>query len=374
MLYKRKYNILYTTSFARMTGGGQWSLYYLIKHLNKEIFHPIVLCPGEGELAEEMRSIGAEMIYLDVGRIRSLNPLVVWKMISFIKQKQIDLIHTDSTTETFYAGIAARMMRIPLVWHIRVSEREWFLDRVLSLLSTRLILVANAISPRFAWLWDHHKTVVVHNGIDLEEFDNLQTTSSIREEFNVSEDTVLLGCLGRIEKRKGQEYLVSAMRYIDNVKLLLVGGGEERYINEIKMLCNELGISDRVFFAGSRADIPSVLKEIDMLVLPSISGEGFPRVLLEAMAARRPVIATDDAGNPEAVEDGLTGYIVPTANIAALAEKIKELVADKKKRTAMGQAGRKRLQKLFTIQQHVSKVQGLYLGILAKEHKPGKLS
>ncbi len=374
MLDKRKFNILYTTSFARMTGGGQWSLYYLIKHLNKEILHPIVLCPGEGELAEEMKGIGAEMLYLDVGRIRRLNPLVLWKMISFIKQKQIDLIHTDSTTETFYAGIAARMMRIPLVWHIRVSEREWFLDRILSLLSTRLILVANAISPRFTWIRDRHKTVVVHNGIDLEAFDNFPTTSSIRAEFNISKDTVLLACIGRIEKRKGQEYLVSAMRYIDNVKLLLVGRGEEKYINEIKMLCNELGIYDRVFFAESRDNIPSVLKGIDILVVSSISGEGFPRVLLEAMAARRPVIATDDAGNPEAVEDGLTGYIVPTANISALAEKIKELVADKKKRTAMGQAGRKRLEKLFTIQQHVSRVQTLYHRILSKEHKLGKLS
>jgi glycosyltransferase involved in cell wall biosynthesis len=374
MLYKRKYNILYTTSFTRMTGGGQWSLYYLIKHLNKDIFHPIVLCPGEGELAEEMKGIGAEMIYLEVGRIRRLNPLVIWKTISFIKQRQIDLIHTDSTTETFYAGIAARMLRIPLVWHIRVSEREWFLDRVLLLLTTRLILVANAISIRFAWLKNNHKMIVIYNGIDLEEFDNFPITSSIRDEFNISEDTMLLGCLGRIEKRKGQEYLVSAMRYIDNVKLLLVGGGDDEYTAKIQNLCNELGISDRVIFVGARADIPSVLKEIDILVFPSISGEGFPRAILEAMAARRSVIATDDAGNPEAVADGLTGYIVPTANISALAEKIKELLAGKKKRTAMGQAGRKRLEKLFTIQQHVSKVQALYQRILSKEHKPGKLS
>jgi starch synthase (maltosyl-transferring) len=374
MLDKRKYNILYTTSFAHMMGGGQRSLYYLIKHLNKEIYHPIVLCPGAGELADKMREAGSEVVFLDVGRIRYLNPLVVKKFVSLVKERQVALIHTDSTTETFYAGIAARMMRIPLVWHIRVSEREWFLDRVLSLLSTRLILVAKAIGRRFAWLRDHQKMVVIYNGIDLEEFDHFPITSSIREEFNISKETVFLGCIGRIEERKGQEYLISAMRNIKSAKLILVGRGDDGYTGRMQSLCNELGISDRVFFAGARDDISSVLKEIDILVFPSIGGEGFPRVLLEAMAARRPVIATDDAGNPEAVEDALTGYIVPTANSAALTEKIKEMVADKKKRRAMGQAGRKRLEELFTIQQHVKRIDALYQGILSKEHKPGKLS
>src|SRR4030043_183316 len=104
MLDKRTYNILFTTSFAYMIGGGQWSLYYLVKHLNKDIFHPIVLCPEEGDLAEKMRASGADMIFLRVGRIRHMNLLVIRKFISLIKDWQIALIHTDSSTETFYAG------------------------------------------------------------------------------------------------------------------------------------------------------------------------------------------------------------------------------------------------------------------------------
>jgi glycosyltransferase involved in cell wall biosynthesis len=369
MLNKRKNNILYTTSFSRMIGGGQWSLYYLIKHLQKNTFHPIVLCPAEGELAKRMKGVGAEVVFFDVGRIRYLNPLVIKKFASLIKEKRIALIHTDSTTETFYAGIVARMMRIPLVWHIRVSEEEWVVDRILANLSTKLILVANAINQRFVWLKDHKKMVVIHNGIDLEEFDHFPVTSSIRKEFNVTKDTVLIGCIGRIEKRKGPEYLISAMRDIDNIKLILVGTGEKEYIRKVKMLCDEFGISDRIMFSGFRDDIPSVLNGIDILVFPSISGEGFPRVILEAMAAGKPVVATDNAGNPEAVEDGLTGYIIPVGNISALAAKIKELVANKKKRMAMGQAGRKRVEEFFTVQHYVQSIQELYWGILRREHK-----
>jgi glycosyltransferase involved in cell wall biosynthesis len=369
MLNKRKNNILYTTSFSRMIGGGQWSLYYLIKHLQKNTFHPIVLCPAEGELAKRMKGVGAEVVFFDVGRIRYLDPLVIKKFASLIKERRIAIIHTDSTTETFYAGIAARMMRIPLVWHIRVSEEEWVVDRILANLSTKLILVANAINQRFVWLKDHKKMVVIYNGIDLEEFDHFSATSSIRKEFNITRDTVLIGCIGRIEKRKGPEYLISAMREIDSTKLILIGTGEKEYIRKVKMLCDEFGISDRVMFSGSRDDIPSVLNEIDILVFPSISGEGFPRVILEAMAAGKPVVATDNAGNPEAVEDGLTGYIIPAGNISALAAKLNELVANKKKRMAMGQAGRKRVEEFFTVQHYVQSIQELYHEILRREHK-----
>ena len=361
---QKSFKILYTTSFGHMMGGGQWSLYYLIKHLNKDIFHPVVLCPEEGELAEKMRRVGAEVVCLDVGRIRHLNLLVIKKFISIIRGKEIDLIHTDSPTETFYAGVAAKVMRIPLIWHIRVSEREWFADRVLSLLSTRLILVANAITQRFGWLKDSKKMIVVHNGIDLEEFDKFLTDASIRKELNINKKTVLLGCIGRIEERKGQRYLIAAMRHVDKVKLILVGNGEKRYLKRIQALCKDLGLSDRVIHIGYRNNVPSLLKEIDLLVFPTISGEGFPRVILEAMAAGKPVVATDNAGNPEAVEDGKTGYIVPAGDIEAMATKIMELLTTKRKREEMGQASRKRIGDLFTIQQHVKKIQRVYHDVL----------
>ena len=358
-----RHNILYTTSFGHMMGGGQWSLYYLIKHLDKDRFHAVVLCPTEGELAERMRGAGADVVCLKMGRIRYLNPLVIVRLRAIIKEKRIKIVHTDSSTETFYAGIAARMMKIPLIWHIRVNEREWFLDRILSILSTRLILVAKAIRSRFQWLKNNRKVIVVHNGIDLEEFDSFSATSSMRENLNIKRDTVLLGCIGRIEKQKGQEYLISAMKHIGDVRLILVGSAEENYLKKIKALCNELGISNRVVFISYRDDIPSLLKAIDILVLPTLT-EGFSRIILEAMAAQKPVVATNVGGNTEAVVDGETGYIVPPGDSLALAARINELVEDKKKRTKMGQAGRKRVESRFAIRLNVESIQEVYLKLL----------
>jgi glycosyltransferase involved in cell wall biosynthesis len=348
-----------------MIGGGQWSLYYMIKHLNKEIFHPIVLCPDEGELAKKMRRVGADVVCLKMGKIRYLNPLVIMRLRSIIREKEINIIHTDSSTETFYAGIAARMMTIPLIWHIRVNEGEWFLDRILSILSTRLILVAHAIRERFAWLKKSRKLVVVHNGVDLEEFDRISDSSSLREELNVNKDIVILGCFGRIERRKGQEYLIAAMQHINNAKLILVGSEDKKYLKRLKQLSEEFKVSRRIIFAGYRKDIPRILQEIDLLVFPTLS-EGFSRVILEAMAAQKPVVATNVGGNSEAVVDGKTGYIVPSGDSLALAEQIKKLVADKKKRKRMGQAGRKRVSSMFTIQLNVEGIQEVYAEILQR--------
>lgn len=346
-----------------MAGGGQWSLFYLIKHLDKEIYHPIVLCPDEGELAQNLRSIGADTIFLKMGRIRHLNPFIIKKLISIIRDRHISFIHTDSTTETLYAGITARIMGIPLIWHIRVSQENWFLDRLLSALSTKLILVADALRNRFKWL-DTEKAPTIYNGIDLKEFDLITEAASIREEFNIDSETVLLACVGRIEELKGQEYLIPALKHAHSAKLILAGRSDETYLKRVRKMCDEFKVSDRIIFAGHRNDIPSFLKAIDILVFPTLT-EAFSRVILEAMAARKPVIATDTGGNSEAVIDGTTGYIVRTKDTAALADKINELILNKEKRESMGMAGRKRVEKMFPIERYIRGIEKLYNEILA---------
>jgi glycosyltransferase involved in cell wall biosynthesis len=364
---KKTFNIFYTTSFAHMAGGGQWSLYYLIKHLNKKLFQPVVLCPEEGELPKKMRAIGADVILLNMGRIRHLNIFVAWKLITTMKSLKIHLVHTDSSTETFYAGIAAKIVGIPLVWHIRVSDSEWFFDILLSFLSTRLILVAKALGSRFRWLEGRKKMVTVHNAIDLEEFDKSPIASSIRKEFNIDTNTLILACIGRVEERKGHEYLIHAVKNIDDIKLIIAGKGEEAYFKKLQGIIDDLKVSDRIIFAGYREDIPSILKEIDILVFPTISGEGFSRVILEAMAAGKPVIATDQAGNPEAVIDGVTGYIVPVRDSKSLAERIDDLIKDKEKREKMGVAGREGVTSNYNIRNQVEQIQNLYIDVLKQE-------
>ena len=360
----RRHNILYTTSFSYMMGGGQWSLYYLVKHLNKELFRPVVLCPAEGDFAERVRSAGAEAICFEVGRIRNMNLCMVRQIASIIRDRQISLVHTDSTTETLYAGIAARLTRVPLVWHIRASERERLLDRLLSRIATRLVLAANMLEPMFEWLQGSGKLSVIHNGIPIEEFDAFPATPSLREEFGIDTDTALIGCIGRIEKWKGQEYLIHAMRNVERAKLILVGGvGDKDYARKIQKLCKESGMESRAIFTGYREDIYRIVKCLDIAVFPTLR-EAFSRVILEAMAAGKPVVATDVGGNPEAVQDGITGYLVPPRDPSALSTRINELVNNKEKREHMGLAGRKRVEQCFTIERCARSVELLYEDLL----------
>jgi glycosyltransferase involved in cell wall biosynthesis len=348
-----------------MMGGGQWSLYYLVKYLNKELFRPVVLCPEEGDFAERVRSAGAEAIFFDVGRMRNMNLCKVRQIASIIRDRRISIVHTDSTTETLYAGIAARLTHVPLVWHIRATDRERLLDRLLSSIATRLILVANILEPKFGWLQESHKLSIIHNGVALGEFDASPAIPSLREEFGIDTDTALIGCVGRISEGKGQEYLIQAMRTVERANLILIGGGDKDYMRKIEGLCEESGMTSRTIFTGYREDIYRIVKCLDIAVSPTLE-EAFSRVILESMAAGKPVIATDVGGNPEAVQDGITGYLVPPRDPSALCARINELVNNKEKREKMGLAGRKRVEQCFTIEQHVRSVELLYEDMLSK--------
>ena len=165
--------------------------------------------------------------------------------------------------------------------------------------------------------------------------------------------------------KKGQEYLIAAMRQITNAKLILVGSEDEQYLKRLKQLCEKFKVSQRIIFTGYRRDIPRFVKEIDLFVFPTLS-EGFSRIILEAMAAQKPVVTTNVGGNTEAVLNGKTGYIVPLGDSFALAARINELVADKKKRKTMGQAGRKRVESKFTIQLNVERIQEVYVELLQR--------
>ena len=358
-----RYNILYTTSFRYMKGGGQWSLYYLIKHLDKRCFHPVLLCPGEGELAERMRRVGADVVVLRIGRMRHMNPLVLLRLTSIFKRFNIDLIHTDSTTETLYGGLVARAMNIPLVWHIRVEQGSPLIDRVLTALASRLILVAGALARRFPWLKGGDKLAVIHNGVDLEEFDTLSLCPD-RPTPPKDGSTIYIGCVGRIEERKGQAHLIEAIKGMEGVKLLLIGEGESHYMDHIERTVKASGMVDRVYMTGYCRNVPAILQEIDILAFTPLQGEGLSRVVLEGMAAGRPVITTDVGGNREAVVDGVTGYIVPPGDVAALRKRIEDLVRDPERRRAMGVAGRRRIEERFDVRKKVESIEGLYRELL----------
>lgn len=367
----RMFNLLYLANPGEIFGGGQISLLGLMKGLNRKKFHPLVICPIAGRLVDELKRIGVETQIIKMETLRRLN-IFSWvrtinRLIQLIKRRKIDLIHSNSSRPTIYGGIAARLTRTPLIWHVRIADRDRLLDKFLSKLATKIIVISKAVSKRFDWLKNKkEKIVVIYNGIDLERFNPAINGKKIREEFNLGSKIPLVGIVGRLNWYKGHQYFLQAAKKvtetISDARFLIVGDGE--YRKRLENLRKELDLDKKVIFTGNRRDIPQILASLDLFVLSSVS-EGFGRSVAEAMACEKAVVATKVGGLPEVVEDRITGRLVPPKNPSALAEAIVNLLKDKKKAKEMGQAGWKRIEKLFSIKRNVEETEEVYQNLLA---------
>jgi glycosyltransferase involved in cell wall biosynthesis len=364
--------ILYFSSFANFRYGGQRSLYHLVCNLDGTRFAPRVIVPSEGELAENLRTRGVAVSAVDLPRISPGQPVAFWRalrrILSIIREGRFDVIHTDGPRNTLYGGIASALAGIPLVWHIRSSDRDPY-DRLLYRLCARLILVADALRGRFDFVSGDEKFITIHNGVDLDEFRAGGSPASALDRCGCLPGDTVIGCFGRVEPMKGQACLIEAMGNVlarhRNLRLLLCGEiTDESYRRHCEGIGRRCGIADRVRFLGHHSDVAEMLSAADIAVLPSLSGEAFPRAVIEAMAMGRPVIATDVGGTREAILEGVTGFVVPPGDPEALSDRISRLAGNEAVRAAMGQAARRRAEELFSIEKNVRATERLYRAMM----------
>jgi glycosyltransferase involved in cell wall biosynthesis len=169
--------------------------------------------------------------------------------------------------------------------------------------------------------------------------------------------------VGRLDAQKGHAYLLAAAADIPDALFVFVGEGRER--SALEAQARALGVAERVRFLGHRDDVPDLLAACDVFVLPS-RYEGLPLSVLEAMAAARPVVATAIEGTDEIVRHGETGLLVPPAAPSALAEAIRAVLADRALATRMGQAGRARVGREFSMSRMIDEVTGVYDELLER--------
>lgn len=369
----RPFNILYLSSFGTLGSGGQESLFHLVTNLDRTQFCPYVNLPTVGGLAKKLRAHDIELNVLDLPKVMNFkiyrNLRALYKLKKLCSDWQIDLIHTDGPRNTFYAGIIASIKRIPLIWHVRASNQDRF-DPLLYHLSSKIILVANSLRMRFNCVDRRHKFVRIYNGIDLSKFQAGISPMAVRQQYKISNKSIVIAVIGRIEPLKGLKYLIEACGRLKNrleeFYILVVGDVVDvSYLEECKLRAAEFGIQDRLIFTGYQDGVSQILNESDMFVLPSLF-EAFPRSVIEAMGAGKPVIVTDVGGCSEAVEDKASGFLVPPANSMILADRILALGMYPEERKRMGKAARIRAEKMFTIQQNVKQTERLYLEVLGK--------
>jgi glycosyltransferase involved in cell wall biosynthesis len=187
--------------------------------------------------------------------------------------------------------------------------------------------------------------------------------------FSLAEDARIVLAAGRLHEQKGYRYLLQAMarvqKEIPAVKLILAGEGDDE--NKLKNLAKVLDLTEHIVFAGVQTDIGTILNRAECVVLSSL-WEGMPNVLLESMAAGKPVVATAVGGVPEIVVDGETGILVPPRDSGALANGIISLLRDSAHAAQMGRAGKARVEKAFTIAHTIQETDKLYRELLTGKH------
>lgn len=366
-------NILYFSSFGNLRWGGQKSLFHLVTRLDKQKYRPYVVLPTDEDFAEVLRQKDVGVDIQNLPPINVLNPFLLLSAISFllrlIDDYDIALIHTDGPRNTFYAGLAAKLKHRPLVWHIRSSEKDRY-DALLVPLCAKIILVAAALRSRFTWTRNDKKFTTIHNGVDLSEFADLTSLCpNIRSEYDMNEDTILIGSFARIDVMKGQLHLIEACPKLRNYfpfKLFLYGEiYDQDYYHACLKTIEKLDLQEYVIFGNHQRDVVSIMKEMDMVVLNSLA-EAFPRSVIEAMAAAKPVIVSDVGGSAEAAEEGVSGFVVTPGDTVMLTDRMIQLGRDRELRRKFGEAARKRVETLFTVEENVRKTEQVYQKLLGE--------
>ena len=360
--------MLVVSNHGAIVGGGELGLIDLLRGLDRDRWAPVLVVPEDGEVAARGRDLELPVRVIPLPSLRRPGPASVSSvraLIGLARGGDASVIHANGSRAMAYAGVAGRLAARPTIWHVRVADRDGLFDRALCALATAVIATSRAVARRFPR--GSAKVRLVPNGVDLKRFAPRPASPALRATLGVPPAAPVAVSIGRHVPEKGYRHLVDAAAALDRARpgahWIFVGDGELR--GELEARARRSGLESRVHFTGWRDDVADVLALADVCVLPSES-EGFGRVLVEAMAMGRAVVATAIGGVPDVVVAGETGLLVPPADPAALAEAVRALLDDPARAARFGAAGRARAESTFSLGAHVDGVERVYDEVLGR--------
>ncbi len=381
-------NILYVHHSGTLAGG-DIALLRQIAALDKNLYHTHVTLFEEGPLLELLRcrGISAEVLQgfgslsrqkkenmkgisllnlSTAGQISALIGALQGVMLS----RQIALVHTNTLKAHLPGGLAARRLGLPLVWHMHDRIAPDYLPRPMVALLRKTArwlpdtVIANSVCTlRTLQLPRRKPAAVVYPGLPLDE-----AVIGRPPVF----DAPVIGMVGRFAPWKGQHVFLEAaslaVKKAPGLRFRLIGAplfGEDDYALRLKQQAKEAGLEDKLEYTGFRNDIPQQVADLDMLVHCSIIGEPFGQVIVEGMAAERPVIASQGGGALEIIQDGINGILTPMGDAQALADAMLKIVQNAEASVEMGKKARERVLAKFTIDKTADAVEAVYSRLLA---------
>jgi len=359
--------LLILSNHGEIVGGGEISLLTLLEAMDRSCWSPIVVVPSEGEVASRCRALELPTHVIPMPSLRRPGRAML-RSVSSIRRLAREtcavLLHANGSRAMFYAGLAGRLKGCPVIWHVRVANRDRFLDSVLARLASAVIANSKAVGWRFSRALGD-KVRCIYNGVNLAQFVPRQAPARLRTSLGLPDGAAVVASVGRFVPYKGFGVLLEAAGMVrasrSDVHWLLVGDGELR--GALERQCRALGLEAQVHFTGWREDVPDILAVCDVFILPSMA-EHFGRVIIEAMAMGKAVVATDAGGVPEIVIPGETGLLVPPGDATAMAQAVTALLEDPSRCSRFGAAGRGRVETKFSLARHVAAIEALYAELL----------
>ncbi len=303
----------------------------------------------------------------------ALDPQGVARIARRLRKERAQVLVTHSSVDAWTGGVAARLVGVPVVRmrHLSVPVQRNPLSRAVYVgLCDKIVTTGEAIRTLLVERLNVSpaKVVSVPTGVDLEEFDPSRIDRErIRTEMGLCEHTPLLGMIGVLRSWKGHLVFLQALRQvrekIPDVQAVLVGDGPFRSVIQEAITCQ--GLEARVHLLGHREDVAEILGGLDLVVSASTAAEGIPQALLQALAMRRLVVASDFGGIPEVIRPGETGWLVPPGDPDALAEAIVEALADRGGAERMGKQGRALVEAGYSLQHMGERMEELYRSLVS---------
>lgn len=359
-------------------GGAETLLRDLASGLEQRGYRITVGYSTPGPFVKELENKGIKL--LQIPRLSLIDPFFLLHIVQLLKKDLPDIVHTHLFKSDFHGRLAARIAGVPVVISTLHNNDSWANNRLLGFIyggtaiwSDRLI----AVSPEVK---DFHikktgvpakKVLVIENGVDVSAFVGHENQAQkLREEFDIAINVPVFGIIGRLVTQKNVSmFLLVAVEILRNkpdARFLVVGEGDLR--EKLEVQAKELGLFPALVFTGMRKDIPVILAAIDVLVLSSL-WEGLPVILLEAMAASRPVVSTAVDGVVGVVDPNVTAILTPINDHVALAEACLRLANEPDLRQRMGHAGYEKVLNSYSLSRMIDKISELYVQLLNTKSK-----
>ena len=361
-------------------GGTQRQLLYLIKNLDKRVFSVVVCNLGLHDefFVNEYKKINVPLITIPQSGRFKIDLACFFRLTRLILSVKPVLVETLLFTADCYGRIASKLSNVPLIVSSqrnvdpRAEKRHLFLDRILAKYTTRFI--ANSLAVRVFLTKEcavgPDRIALIHNGVLLRDAVDETTLSEMRRELGIRDDEHIVGMVARFVPQKDHRLFIEiAKKMLEkrrDTHFLLVGDG--RLKPEIEDLVRRSRLEKNIHFLGLVNDAHRYISLMDISVLTSLY-EGCSNVILESMAAGRPVVATNVGGNVELVEDGKTGFLVGVKDREAFAEKLLYLIMNPQVARVMGEAGRNKIRESFSIEEMVRKTTLVFQELIGAEAK-----